>query len=284
MAISDLRSSNTFSRRVFLATAAVAPLAAAKGKNIPIGLELYSVRQDLSKDLMGTVRDVAKIGYQVVEFYSPYYQWTPEYAKEVRSLLDELKIRCLSTHNDRRSFTPEGLPKAIELNKILGTRYIVMAHPGKMEPGLDAWHKVAEQLSTANTQMASEGLHAGYHNHDLEWKVTDGKLPLEIIASNTPKDVMMQLDVGTALATGNDPVAWIDRNPGRIKSMHLKDWSPEKQYRVLFGEGAGQWKKIFQAAESTGGVEYYLIEQEGSDFTPKETVEKCLASYRKLHG
>jgi sugar phosphate isomerase/epimerase len=275
---------NTLSRRGFLTTAALAPLAIAKGKNIPIGLELYSVREDLKKDLMGTVRDVAKMGYQVVEFYAPYYQWTPEYAKEVRKLLDDLNIRCLSTHNDRRSFTPESLPKAIELNKILGTRYIVMAHPGKMEPGLDSWKQVAEQISTANGQMAKEGLHAGYHNHDLEWKITDGKLPLEVIASNTPKDVMMQLDVGTALATGNDPVAWIDRNPGRIKSMHLKDWSPEKQYRVLFGEGVGQWKKIFQAGESTGGVEYYLIEQEGSDLTPKETVEKCLANYKKLHG
>ncbi|HZT38645.1 MAG TPA: sugar phosphate isomerase/epimerase [Bryobacteraceae bacterium] len=280
-----MRRHPDFSRRSFLGSAALAPLAAmARSGSVPIGLELYSVREDLSKDLMGTVRDVAKMGYQVVEFYAPYYQWTPEYAREVRKLLDDLNIRCLSTHNGRQSFTPEGMPKAIELNKTLGARYIVMAHPGRMEPGLDSWKRVAEQLSTANEQMAREGLHAGYHNHDLEWKITDGQLPLEIIARNTPAEVMLQLDVGTALAAGNDPVAWIKRNPGRIKSMHLKDWSPDQQYRVLFGDGAGHWKDIFRAAETTGGIEYYLIEQEGSDLTPKETAAKCLAAYRKIHG
>ena len=69
---------------------------------------------------MGTVRAVAKMGYAVVEFYSPYYDWTPGYAKEVRKLLDDLGIRCLSTHNSANALSPEGLGKAIELNQILG--------------------------------------------------------------------------------------------------------------------------------------------------------------------
>jgi sugar phosphate isomerase/epimerase len=79
-------------------------------------------------------------------------------------------------------------------------------------------------------------------------------------------------------------VAWINRNPGRIRSMHVKDWSPEKGYRVLTGEGIGPWKKIFAAAESTGGIEFYLIEQEDSGYSPMETVERCLTAFRKLHG
>src|SRR6266496_6448217 len=92
------------SRRTFLALAGTLPFAArlnAAGSPIPVGLELYTVRDALAKDLMGTVRAVAKMGYQVVEFYSPYYQWTPDYARDVRKLLDELHIRCLSTHNGR---------------------------------------------------------------------------------------------------------------------------------------------------------------------------------------
>jgi sugar phosphate isomerase/epimerase len=276
---------NTISRRSFLAGAAAAPLAvaAARGKQVPIGLELYSVREDLAKDLMGTVRDVGQMGYQVVEFYAPYYQWSTEQAKEVRKLLDDLNVKCLSTHNSAQSFTPEGVKKAIELNEIIGSRYIVMAHPGRVE-GLDGWKKVAETLTTANETMKKSGLHAGYHNHDLEWKMTDGQLPLQVIASGTPKEIMMQLDVGTCLETGNDPVAWIDKHPGRIKSMHLKDWSPQKGYKVLFGEGVAPWKKIFAAAENTGGVEYYLIEQEGSDYSPKETVKRCLEAYKKMRA
>ena len=96
---------------MFVAMSAAAPLAFAGNKKVPIGLELYSVRDEMKKDLMGTVRRVAKMGYQGVEFYSPYFDWTTDYAKEVRKLLDDLGIRCYSTHNGPQSFTSEGLGK-----------------------------------------------------------------------------------------------------------------------------------------------------------------------------
>jgi sugar phosphate isomerase/epimerase len=113
----------------------------------------------------------------------------------------------------------------------------------------------------------------------------DGRRPIEVIAENTGKEVVLQFDVGTCIEAGSDPVAWIDENPGRIVSMHCKDWSPEpgKGYKVLFGEGVAPWKKIFEAAETTGGIEYYLIEQEGSAYPPLETAARCLATFRKLH-
>ena len=272
-------------RRSFLTLVAAAPLMAAARANthIPVGLELYSVRNELQKDLMATVRGVAKMGYECVEFYDPYYSWTADYAKQVRHAMDDLGIHCYSTHNSLKSFTPAGIGKAIELNQILGARYIVLAAPGKVN-GVDGWKQVAETLNKANDTMAAQGLHAGYHNHQLEWKPVDGQKPIELLATNTDKSIMLQLDVGTCLETGNDPVAWIEKNPGRIRSLHLKEWSPEKGYRVLLGEGVGPWKKIFAAAESVGGVEYYLIEQEGSDYSEMETAERCLAAYRKLHG
>ena len=274
------------SRRSFLALAATAPFLSplrslAAGKQIPIGLELYSVRNDLKKDLPGTLDGVAKLGYQCVEFFSPYYQWTPDYAKQVRKQIDALGVRCYSTHNDLHSFSPEGIGKAIELNKILGTRYIVLAHPGNVN-GIDGWKHVAETLNKGNRTMERSGLHAGYHNHDVEWKPVDGQKPMELLASNTDKSIMLQLDVGTCVATGNDPVAWIDSHPGRIRSLHLKEWSPEKGYHVLFGDGVAPWKKIFAAAQSVGGAEYYLIEQEGSQYPEMETAKLCLANYRKL--
>ena len=274
-----------FSRRSFLALITAAPFAtvAKASGQIPVGLELYSVRHDLEKDLMGTVVGVAKMGYQCVEFFAPYYAWTVDYAKQVRKKLDDLSVCCYSTHNSLKSFGADGIGKAIELNQILGAHYVVLAHPGSVS-GIDGWKRVADTLNKANDTLAAQGMHAGYHNHDLEWKLVDGQKPVELLAANTDKSIMLQLDVGTCLETGNDPVAWIDKNPGRIRSLHLKDWSPQKSYRVLFGEGIAPWKKIFAAAESTGGAEYYLIEQEGSDYSEMETAERCLAAYRKLHG
>src|SRR4051794_22913362 len=132
----------TVSRRSFLALAGALPFAlkgsSVLAKSVPVGLELYTVRDELTKDLLGTVRAVGKMGYQVVEFYSPYYSWTPERAKEVRKLLDDLGVRCQSTHNDSSSLTAENLPKAIELNQIIGSQYIIMASPGRVT-GLDSW-------------------------------------------------------------------------------------------------------------------------------------------------
>ena len=282
-----MTSPHSISRRSFLAVSAAASVVAAssQGKRIPVGLELYSVREELKQDLMGTVRAVAKIGYEVVEFYSPYFRWTDDYAKDVRKLLDDLGIRCLSTHNDSQSFKPESLSRAIELNQIIGSKLIVMASPGKVE-GMDGWKAVADRLNQAAEKLKPLGMSAGYHNHQTEFKPIDGKRPIEVLAGNTAKDVVLQLDVGTCVEMGSDPVAWIDKNPGRIRSMHCKDWSPDagKGYKVLFGEGVAPWKKIFEAAESTGGIEYYLIEQEGSAYPPLETVERCLAAFKKLHG
>jgi sugar phosphate isomerase/epimerase len=279
---------STFTRRSFLAAAGAASLVrvAAQGKQIPVGLELYSVRDELKQDLMGTVRAVAAMGYQDVEFYSPYYEWTTDYAKKVRALLDELKLRCHSTHNSARSFEPEGLPHAMELNRIIGSKILVMASAGRRVETIDDWKRVAETLSKASQTLRSEGMRSGFHNHASEWRLIDGQRPIDVLAANTPKDFVLQLDVGTCLEAKQDPVAFIKANPGRVNSYHLKEWSakPDVGYKALLGEGEGPWKEIFAAAESVGGVEHYLIEQEGSRFPPLETAKRCLEIYREMRG
>lgn len=281
-----------WTRREFVTTAALAPFgvsaafsALPAGSAIPVGIEMYSVRNALAKDPTGTVREVAKAGYQGLEFYGPYYEWTVEQAKEMKKLLDELKIRCFSTHNDSKNFNAEKIGHAIEVNKILGSKYVVMAssHEGSTP---DAWKAVAEILNKGSEKLEAAGLGAGYHNHQIEFRGEIGSRPMDILAKNTKPSVMLQLDVGTCLEVGADPVAWIKSNPGRIKSMHCKEWSPEKDkgYSVLFGEGIAPWKQLFDAAEHGGGIEYYLIEQEGSRFSEIETAQRCLASFRATHG
>jgi sugar phosphate isomerase/epimerase len=282
----------TISRRTFFGVAGTAPLTAsalrfAQGaKKIPVGLELYSVRTELMNDLPGTVRRVAKMGYEVVEFYSPYFQWTPETAKEVGKLLGDLGIQCRSTHNNGPSFTADGLQKAIDLNKAIGSKTIVMASPPQIA-NLDGWKALGEQLTATAEKLKPLGMATGYHNHASEWRLVEGRRPMDVLAANTSKDVVLQFDVGTCVEAGADPVAWIDANPGRIKSIHCKDWGAGagRGYGVAFGEGDAPWLKIFDAAEKSGGVEYYLIEQEQSPQGQQFAMaERCLANWKKLRG
>jgi sugar phosphate isomerase/epimerase len=275
------------SRRRFLAASGAASLQVlSAAKRIPVGLEMYSVRDELAKDVLGSVRTVAQIGYEVLEFFAPYLNWSVAQAKDVRTLMNDLGVRCNSTHNNGPAFTADGIAKAIELNGILGSRYLVMASaPGR--PGtVDAWKKVADQLTSVAEQLKPAGMRTGYHNHAPEFRQVEGKRPMDILAANTPKEVMLQFDVGTCVEAGQDPVAWIDANPGRINSVHCKDWAAgpptEKGYRVLFGEGECPWGRIFDAVERAGGVEYYLIEQEGSRFSQFETAQRCLDNWKKL--
>jgi sugar phosphate isomerase/epimerase len=273
-------------RRTFLTQAtASAALLAAKGKKIPIGLELYSVRQELQKDDVGTVKAVAKMGYEAVEFYSPYTGWTVAKAKEMRKLLDDLGVKCPSTHNSATTFAPDKIEHAMELNQILGSKLIIMASAGRVVD-LAGWKGVAEKLNTAAEKLKPAGLRTGFHNHLVEYKPLEGKMPMEVLAAETTKNIVLQLDVGTCVEAGVDPVAWIKKYPGRFASMHCKDWSkdPAIGFKALFGEGDAPWKQIFAAAEKSGGVECYMVEQEGSRFSPFETAEKCLAAIKKIHG
>ena len=276
----------TISRRSFLAFSAALPgaFSGRASSAIPVGLELYSVRNELKQNSEATVRAVAKMGYQGVEFYAPYFEWSESQAKQMRKLLDDLGIRCFSTHNDSSYLNAENIRRARDLNLILGSRYVVVASaaPG---PGLEGWKMVADALNFAAEQLEASGLRAGYHNHQREFTAVGNQRPMEILAKNTKPSIMLQLDVGTCLEAGSDPVAWIRANPGRIRSLHCKDWSadPAKGYAVLFGEGQADWKNIFAAAESVGGVEYYLVEQEGSRYSELETAKKCLEAFRSKH-
>lgn len=271
------------------AESAAAPAPAPAARKYPIGLELYSVRGALMRDLQDTIRQVAKMGYEAVEFYAPYFSWSFPQAKDVRSLLDDVGMRCYSTHNNFTSFTT-GFDKAVELNQILGTRCVVLASAPNTARGLEGWKQLCGQLTEATAKLQTHGLTAGFHNHQTEWAKLDGdQRIMDVVAANTPKEFVLQFDVGTCMEAGADPIAWIKANPGRIRSLHLKDWAPgpreqEKGYRTLFGEGVSPWREICAAAEEVGGVEFYLMEQEGSRYSEFETAERCLAAWKQMRA
>src|SRR3974390_2985114 len=174
-----------FSRRSFLAMSAGLPWALRGVANsgamgsIPVGLELYSVREGLQKDPMGTVRAVAQMGYQAVEFYSPYFEWTEAQAKQMRKLLDDLGIRCYSTHNNEEYLGADKIDRARDLNLILGCKYVVLAWTDP-KTGIDGWKAVANKLNFAAEKLEPAGLKAGYHNHQAEWADAAGRWPMAL--------------------------------------------------------------------------------------------------------
>ena len=284
----ELARQRATTRRGFLGagvSALGAAWAAPRRKQIPIALELYSVREECKRDIKGTVRAVGQMGYDGVEYFATYFDFGPDLAKELRQIMDDLKIRCFSTHNSAKYLAPENLEKAAELNQILGSRQIIQASAPRITTA-KGWHEVAENLNAAAEKLKPLGMRVGYHNHAAEFKPVEDKLPWEILAENTAKNVILQFDVGAAISASADPVAWIKRYPGRTVSVHVKEYSkdPAKGFRVLLGEGDAPWKEIFQAAESVGGVEVYIVEQEGANLPPMETVERCLKIWRKMRA
>ena len=178
------------------------PAAAALSppKKYPIGLELYSVRTELARDLPNTLRNVAKIGYEVVEFYAPYYDWSLPIAKTVRSLMDDLNLRCYSTHNHIDSFTPgDKMAKAIELNQILGSRLIVLASAPAERTD---WRAGSDFVGNSLPPSISETARAGgrfSQPPDRMGPLAGERRVMDIIAANTPKEFVLQLDVGTCV-------------------------------------------------------------------------------------
>jgi sugar phosphate isomerase/epimerase len=285
--------SETVSRRRFLAAAGTLPFAvsaaatAAQMRSFKVGLQLYSVRDAYGSDMAGAVTAVAKMGYEVVEFWSPYMQWDNRRAREVRQLLDGLGIAAPSTHNPASSLSGDGLKRAIEINQMIGSRSIVAASPPPKLVTVDAWKAFAGTCAQAAETLRPLGMTAGFHNHGAEWRQVEGQRPMDILAAGTPRDFVLQLDVGTCVQAGQDPADWISANPGRIRSMHCKDWGAGegRGYAVAFGEGDAPWPRIFQAAESVGGIEHYFLEQEVPGAIGELAMaQKCLENYRKLRG
>ena len=213
---------------------------------------MYTLKDEEQKDRLATLRAVAKMGYEGVEFWGPYVEWTPAYAKEVRKQLDDLGLACYSAHTRPSHWSDERFPGVIELNQILGSRYVVMDHAPE-SPTLDGWKRNAEVLTKGYEKLKPVGIKAALHNWTTEWRLCEGVRPIDYLAKNTPPGFGFQLDLGTAFGERGDPIAFIKANPGRVRSYHLKDWSADRSRRgLLIGEGDVQWTELFKAAEDHG--------------------------------
>jgi len=253
--------------------------SAAGAKRIPIGLQLYSVRNEAQKDLAGVIAQVAEMGYEGVEF-AGYYGWS---AEKIRKLLDQHNLKCCGTHAGMNTVLGDELPKTIEFNKVIGNKYLIVPGiGGNMRPdSKNGWVLFAKLMSEVAARAGEHGMRAGYHNHDWEFKPLDGgDIPWEVFAANSSKDVVLQVDIGHVLRAGADPATSMKKFPGRLTTVHIKDFSKTNR-NPLVGEGDIDWPAMFRICEGQGGTEWYIIEDEALE-APLQRVRQDIQNLRKL--
>ena len=286
-------TNSTLSRRGFLATTASAAALAvvgtgcmkenasknvAKGGKIPIGLQLYSVRSEAEKDLPGVLAKVAKMGYQGVEF-AGYYGHE---AKDIRKMLDANKLVCCGTHTQMTDLADDKLAATLEFNKILGNKYVICPwlQPNDKNPK-EAWLGYAKRFNVLSAKLKPQGMWIGYHAHQHDFAPLDGTTGWDIIASNTSKDVIMQLDLGNCMDGGGDPVVYLQRYAARAVTIHLKEWSATNK-KAMIGEGDVKWAEIFRLIHAAGKTQWYIIEEEKDAVPPLQGAETSLNNLKKM--
>ena len=245
---------------------------------IPMGLQLYSIREECARDLPGSLKAVKEMGYDGVEF-AGYHGYS---AKALRTLLDDLGLRCCGTHTSFASLLDDELPRTIEFNQTLGNPFLIVPWLAeKYRDSSAAWLETAQQFNRIADQLTPLGMYTGYHNHDIEFQPIAGGVPFDLFFANTKPQVIMQADLGNALIGGGDPIACLRRYPGRAITIHLKEFSSAAP-EALIGEGEVNWPEVFRLCETTGGTRWYIVEYESDAYPALEAVRRCRANLRQM--
>jgi sugar phosphate isomerase/epimerase len=286
-------------RRFLQATAASAAYALtfsstrralASPLGLPLGLQLYSVREVLPKDYEGTLRKVAALGYREVEA-AGFFGHSPA---QVKQAMTAAGLRCVSAHYPWTQLADK-LDSIIDFHKQLGAEYIVCAFPGHKTPPskgnernftLEDWHWNAEQFNRVGATVKKAGLRFGYHNHTPEFVKEGSVVPYdELLKLTDPSLVTFEMDCGWVTVGGADPVAYLHKYADRISMLHVKDFKPGvkdaagRPQSAELGQGSADYRAIFRAAKP-GTIKHYFVEQEEFDM-PWEQALKIDADYMK---
>jgi sugar phosphate isomerase/epimerase len=279
------------SRRDFLKVAGAAAVIAgarraeARTLKMPPGLQLYSVRDFMAKDLQSSLNDVHSEGYTVVEAAGFYNRS----AADFRKANDQAGLRCVSAHYSLTLLEAQ-LDSTIAYAKELGLEYMICSSSDGTyrdpnshgEPTLDDWHWRIDQFNRIGATVKAAGMTFGIHNHPPEFATIDGVLVYDEIMKRTdPKFVTLQMDCGWVYSAGYSPSEYIARDPSRFETLHVKDMilvpgSKEPKLPVM-GKGNIDYKPILRAATH---LKYYFVEQEAFEGDPMKELRED-ADYMK---
>ncbi len=287
-------------RRQFLqrgTAAAAAGMVALRGSRawayplgLPLGLQLYSVREMLAKDPEGTLQQVAAAGYREVES-AGYFGYSPE---QVKAAMTAAGLRCVSAHHSSNDLH-KSFDEIVAFEKALGVEYLICSFPGIKDPSrlgdksnhgaanaftIEDFRWNADNFNQWGRRAKAAGLQFGYHNHTMEFRAQDGVVPLdEMMRLTDPELVTFEMDCGWVIVGGGDPVSYLRRYPTRISMLHVKDFKAASGPRSVtnpppaaeLGRGTVDYRPIFEAAKGAH-IRHYFVEQEGFDMPPFEAL------------
>jgi sugar phosphate isomerase/epimerase len=266
-----------------LAASAIAPAvfaASAQGRT-PVGLQLYCVRAELPKDPAGVLGELSKMGFQVVELAGfanlPPAEW--------KTLLDDHGLRAEGHHVSFNSLVGDALKKTVDDNAAIGNQQLIVPSLGaaRVSPR-DTFMRTIDQINQISQTLKPLGMRLGFHSEADFFKDVDGARPWDVLADHTGPDVVLQLDTGnvqTARPEGVDVVQVFRRNPGRIKTMHVKPFSKATP-AAFIGADELPWANIIAESQAQH-IEYYIIEYERPEVPPLEALRGNLAGLRKFY-
>ncbi len=257
-------------RRIFLKTMSAATaltmvspteLFAMKKKKY-IGIQLYTIRERLKKDFVGTMMKVADIGFNSVETAGyherKFYGYSP---KDFRIFTQDLGLQALSSH---ANIQLKNIQETIDDTLEAGMEYLVKPWLDKSKfQSIDSYKKLAEEFNIIGEKCKASGLRFAYHNHAFEFKSIEGQLPYDVLLNNTDPDLMcMQLDTYWMIYGGYQPLDYFKKYPGRFELLHIKDMdNTSKKESTEIGQGIIDFPEIFDA-QKLSGMKYFFLEQE----------------------
>ena len=251
-------------------------------KTLPIGTQAWCVRQQLKADIPGTLAEVSKAGFEVLELENAFGKSGAEW----KAALDAAKLKPAGFHHNLTDLFPDKLPATIEFNQALGNQnLIIRSLPPAVYNSVDMLKQTADTINGVAEKLKPHNLRVGYHNHTTDFNRLDGEYWWNRFADATSKDVVLQFDTGNASEKeGVNVVEVLKRNPGRVKSMHIKPFSKASP-NAFIGADELKWAEIMTVAETVAGVELYIIEYEKNTGNPPiQDLQANLAAFKKLRA
>jgi sugar phosphate isomerase/epimerase len=227
-----------------------------------IGLQLWSVKDEIKQDFEGTLTKIARLGFQGVEFAGEFGPYKDNPAG-LKAFMDKQRLQCAGAHMHFDALTPERFDATVAFYKTLGCSNLVISMD-KRGASVEESAQMSRELSALSAKLAPQGMRIGYHNHAQEMAGAVGGTPWDTIAKNTPQAAILQQDVGWTTYAGKDPVAYVNRYPGRTITTHYKAKFVQGAAggTPVIGQDKTDWAGLTRAVRAVGGTEWIIIEQE----------------------